>query len=107
MEIKKAEDVLKLVITKAWEDELFKRELIADPVKTIETLTGAKVVMPEDKELVFIDQSDKQKVFVNIPSEPDVEDGELSQEQLESVAAGAKITDDILTNLYPNSTQYL
>lgn len=39
MEIKKAEDVLKLVITKAWEDELFKRELISDTVKTIETLT--------------------------------------------------------------------
>lgn len=107
MELKEQKDVLKLVITKAWEDTLFKKRLIADPIKAIEVLTDAKVVLPEDKELIFTDQSDKNKVFVNIPAEPDVEDAELSEAQLENIAGGAKVTNDFIEYLSTTIIPYI
>ena len=46
MEDKRVEDVLKRIISKAWEDANFRKELISDPINTIENYTGAKVVLP-------------------------------------------------------------
>ena len=88
MERKKTEDILKMVISKAWEDKSFRKRLIEDPVSTIEAHTGAKVVLPEGKELIIYDQTDTSKVYVNIPNEPDFENAELSEEQLERIAGG-------------------
>jgi hypothetical protein len=70
------QEIIQTVISKAWEDSNFRKELIADPVTAIEKLTGVKIVLPEGKTLVIADQTDKSKVFVNIPSEPEMENME-------------------------------
>ncbi len=96
------QEIIEAVISKAWEDTAFKTELIADPIKAIERLTGVKVVVPEGKTLVFLDQTDKSRIYVNIPAEPEVENMELTEEQLEAVAGGGqKIWRDFAKNLFP------
>ncbi|WP_291150237.1 NHLP leader peptide family RiPP precursor [Flavobacterium sp. UBA7680] len=108
MEQKKEEEVLRLVISKAWEDANFRKSLIADPIKAIENLTGAKIVLPEGKTLVVNDQTDKSKVYMNIPSEPNIEDIQLSEEQLEIIAGGGQtVWIDLVNNLFPALKDYI
>lgn len=108
MEQKKEEEVLRLVISKAWEDSNFRKSLITDPVKAIENLTGAKIVLPEGKTLVVNDQTDKSKVYMNIPSEPNIEDIELTEEQLEIIAGGGQtVWIDLVNNLFPALKDYI
>lgn len=106
METTKAKNILKTVLTRAWEDELFKKQLIENPIGVIEKLTGAKVVIPEGKELIFTDQSDRTKIYVNIPYEPDMEDSELTTDQLEQIAGGAPVSDQLIQSLYGSITKY-
>ncbi len=102
------QEIVEAVISKAWEDTNFRKELIADPYQAIEKLTGVKVVLPEGKSLVITDQTDKSKVYVNIPAEPEVENMELTEEQLEAVAGGGqKIWSNFVNSLFPNLTEYL
>lgn len=78
------------IVQKAWEDAEFKKELIANPVATIEKLTGNKLNLPEGKTLVVRDQTDESTVYINIPAESKkMDDLELNDEQLEAVAGGA------------------
>lgn len=108
MEQNREEEVLRLVISKAWEDVNFRKSLIADPVKAIENLTGAKIVLPEGKTLVINDQTDKSKVYVNIPSEPSIEDMELTEDQLETIAGGGQIVwPDLVNSLFPSLKNYI
>ncbi|MEM6319316.1 MAG: class IIb bacteriocin, lactobin A/cerein 7B family [Bacteroidota bacterium] len=74
------------VIHKAWEDEAFKHDLIANPKVAIEMATGTKI--PESIKIVVNDQSDASKSFINIPPKPDYDNMELTDEQLEQVAGG-------------------
>ena len=82
------QEIIQTVISKAWEDLSFRKELIADPVTAIERLSGIKIVLPEGKTLVIADQTDKSKVYLTIPAEPEMENMELTEEQLESIAGG-------------------
>ncbi|OOV17411.1 TOMM propeptide domain-containing protein [Flavobacterium sp. LM4] len=108
MEQKKEEEVLRLIISKAWEDINFRKCLVSDPIKAIENLTGAKIVLPEGKTLVINDQTDKSKVYVNIPSEPNIEDIELTEDQLEIIAGGGKtIWRDLVNSLFPTLKNYI
>ncbi|MCD9574948.1 NHLP leader peptide family RiPP precursor [Flavobacterium soyae] len=108
MEQNKEEEVLRLVISKAWEDVNFRKSLIADPIKAIENLTGAKIVLPEGKTLVVNDQTDKSKVYMNIPSEPNIEDIELTEDQLEIIAGGGQtVWIDLVNNLFPALKDYI
>ena len=108
MEQKKEEEVLRLVISKAWEDSNFRKSLIADPIKAIENLTGAKIVLPEGKTLVVNDQTDKSKVYMNIPSVPNIEDIELTEDQLEIIAGGGQtVWIDLVNNLFPALKDYI
>jgi hypothetical protein len=105
---KNKEEVLRLIISKAWEDSDFRKNLITDPIKAIENLTGAKIILPEGKTLVVNDQTDKSKVYMNIPIEPSIEDIELSEEQLEIIAGGGKsIWTDLLNSLFPALNDYI
>lgn len=74
---------------KAWEDKTFKKELIADPINTIEKLTGKRINLPKGKTLVVKDQTDETVVYINIPAKLNLDDVELNEEQLEAVAGGA------------------
>lgn len=88
MEFTKEQQLLQQVVQKAWEDTAFKEELIANPVKAIEKLTGEKLDIPEGKTFVVRDQTDESTVFINIPAEQKMDDVELNEEQLEAVAGG-------------------
>jgi len=88
---KKSQELLQTIITKSWEDESFKQELIANPIDAIEKVTGERVNLPEDKTIIVKDQTDDSVVYINIPSEPKMEDLELSEEQLEVIAGGGNI----------------
>ena len=88
MKLTKEQELLQEVIHKAWEDEGFKKELVASPVATIEKLTGQQVNLPEGKTLVVRDQTNESTVYINIPAEPNMEDVELNEDQLEAVSGG-------------------
>jgi hypothetical protein len=79
------------IIQKAWEDANFKKELIANPVATIEKLTGKKLNLPKRKTLVVKDQTDESIVYINISAKQKMDDVELNEEQLEAVAGGIEI----------------
>ncbi len=93
MELTKGQELYQTIIKKAWENETFKNELINSPVQVIEELLGEKLNIPEGKTLVVRDQTDEATVFINIPGEPNMEDMELTEEQLEIVAGGGNIVD--------------
>ncbi|SDY98590.1 NHLP leader peptide family RiPP precursor [Hymenobacter psychrophilus] len=101
-------DIIEEIISKAWEDSSFRKELQVDPIEAIEKLIGVKVVLPEGKSLVITDQTDKSKIYVNIPVEPEVQGLELTEDQLEAVAGGGhKIWTDFVSSLFPSLEQYL
>lgn len=88
MELTREEQLNAQVIQRAWDDAEFKKELIADPVKTMEKLTGEKINLPEGQTLVVEDQSDDSKIYLNIPRKVDIDSLQLTEEQLEMVAGG-------------------
>ncbi len=95
------QEIIEAIISKAWEDMGFRKELQIDPIKAIEKLTGVRVAIPEGKSLVITDQTDKSKIYVNVPAEPEVENMELTEEQLEAVAGGGqKIWRDFANSLF-------
>lgn len=94
MKITKTQELLQSVIQKSWEDENFKQELIENPVKKIEELTGEKINLPEGKTIIVKDQTDEAIVYINIPAKLNLEDLELTEEQLEAVAGGGDENND-------------
>ncbi len=76
------------IVQKAWDDADFKKELTANPVSAIEKLTGNKFSTSTGKTLVVTDQSDESRVYINIPTKPNMDNLELSEEELELVAGG-------------------
>lgn len=91
MEFTQEQKLYAEIVQKAWEDENFKKELIANPIEAIENLTGKKLNLPKGKTLVVRDQTAEDTVYINIPAAPEV-DAELNEEQLEAVAGGCQHT---------------
>lgn len=87
MEQTKEQRVLQQVINEAWENEAFKAELLGNPIKAIEKLTGEKLSLPEGKELIVRDQTHENVIYINIPQVAEV-DVELTDNQLEAVSGG-------------------
>lgn len=69
------------IVEKAWQDENFKKEVLANPGKVIANEFG--VQLPPDLELKVVAETAKVKYLV-LPVNPD----ELTDEQLDSVAGG-------------------
>jgi len=80
-----SEKNLKTIITKSWEDEAFKQELINNPVQAIEKLSGKPLDL-KGKKIVVLDQTDPSVFYINIPANPD--NLELTESELEAVAGG-------------------
>ena len=80
-----SEKNMETLISKCWEDETFKQELIADPAQAIEKLSG-RPFDAKGKKIVVNDQTDPSTVHINIPPNPD--NMELTEDQLEAVAGG-------------------
>lgn len=97
-EVTKDEKLFSAIVQKAWEDAQFKEELAANPVATIEKFTGEKLNL-QGKRIVVRDQSDASVTYINIPAQPDFDEIELTEEQLEAVAGGAGIIDQLIDKL--------
>ncbi len=95
MEPTKEQKLFETIVRKAWEDTVFKQELIANPVNAIENLTGKRVKLPEGKTIEVLDQTDASVVYINIPARPNMDDMELNEEQLEIIAGGGDINDPV------------
>jgi hypothetical protein len=81
-----AEDLQDRLITRAWEDERFKRTLLTDPKSAIGEELG--VELPRDLDIEVFEET-PNKIFLVLPARPEaVSDDALSDEQLESVAGG-------------------
>lgn len=76
----------RLIIEKAWEDEAFKQELLANPKAAIEKLAGGSLDSLKGKDVVVHDHTDTSVIYLSIPPNP--EDLELTEEELEEAAGG-------------------
>ncbi len=70
------------IVAKAWGDEEFKKRLLADPKNTLKE-NGVQV--PENIDIKVMENTDK---LIHLPLPPKPKEGELSDEQLENIAAG-------------------
>jgi len=76
------------VVTRAWEDPVFKKQLILDPKNAIESIKGSELHVPSGKEIKIVDQSDDKYIYINIPKRPEMKEMELSDKQLDEVSGG-------------------
>jgi predicted house-cleaning NTP pyrophosphatase (Maf/HAM1 superfamily) len=88
MEFNQEQNLNSQVVQKAWDDAEFKKQLMANPVATMEKLTGEKVNLPEGQKLTVVDQSDESTVYFNIPKRVEIDNLQITEEQLEQVAGG-------------------
>jgi hypothetical protein len=76
------------LVQKAWESATFKEQLINNPEATIAEITGVKSKTTNDIKIVIEDQTDANIIYLNIPQKLDLDNLELTEEQLELVAGG-------------------
>lgn len=74
------------VVTRAWEDPTFKKQLILDPKKAIEAIKGSELQVPAGKEIKIVDQTDDRYIYITIPKKPEMKEMELSDKQLDQVS---------------------
>ncbi|MEL6696406.1 MAG: NHLP leader peptide family RiPP precursor [Bacteroidota bacterium] len=99
MELTRNQKIISQLFEKSWADPAFKQKLVADPEQAIREATGSALDLPEGKTLVVVDQTDTEKVYLNIPPELDMEEIELTDEQLELIAGGAKPSDAVASTV--------
>lgn len=85
----KGQELYQELISKVWADENFKKEFMANPRKTLEEFG---VFIDKDKEIVVEDQTNDSVVYFNIPAEPNLDELELTEEELEMVSGGSTWT---------------
>lgn len=74
------------LIRRSLEDDSFRQRLLADPRGALEQELGAR--LPEDVRVVAVEET-PESVFLVLPSRSaEVESGELSERELETVAGG-------------------
>ena len=84
----KGQEILNTIIRKSWEDEAFKQKLISDPRAIIAIETGNPLDAESKTQFIVEDQTNTDFVYLNIPRKIDLNELELTDEQLEMVAGG-------------------
>lgn len=77
------------LIAESHKNQNFKENLIANPKTTIEEFTNFDVKITKDIHLCVEDQTQKDIIYLNIPRRIDLDDIELTQEELETVSGGS------------------
>lgn len=99
METNNQQQALESIVRKAWENNEFKKELLNNPVHTVENFLGRPLNLPEGKKLAFVDQTDSTTIFINIPAEQKIEDMELTEDQLDVISGGGPVDPKIILNV--------
>lgn len=95
-------NVAEQVVNEAWNNPAFKAALIENPEEAIKSLTGQQVKLPKGKDrLVVVDQTDSKAFYFNLPAQVNMDDVELTEEQLEIVAGGGNISPIEIPSLPP------
>ncbi|KAB8155126.1 TOMM propeptide domain-containing protein [Kordia sp. TARA_039_SRF] len=95
-EQQKAQYFLTSIYKKAWEDSVFKKNLIKKPLETLNKFTGKEGNVPEGKILVVEDQTNPNHIYLNIPAKPNnYGNTELSDNQLEDISGASGSTTTI------------
>lgn len=87
MDLLNNQSFLQNLAKKAQEDATFKNNLLENPVKSIETFLGQRIILPQGK-TIAIEQTDSSTFSIKLIAAPDTEDVELDEEQLDIVAGG-------------------
>lgn len=87
MDTAEFKELYKEIVTNAWEDADLKKELISKPLETMEKIAKKRLDF-EGRRILIEDQSDINKIYLNIPQRLNFENLELSEEQLEKIAGG-------------------
>ena len=90
MDTNQANKLYHKLVTKSWEDQAFKSQLLNEPAQTIENELGRPLRL-NNRHLIVEDQTNDGIIFFNIPKEPNFEDIELSEHQLELIAGGENV----------------
>ncbi|WP_367393037.1 NHLP leader peptide family RiPP precursor [Lewinella sp. LCG006] len=83
-----AQYLMQDLITRSHQSEEFKKELISNPETTIEKVVGAEMRIPAGSRIIVEDQSNTDVLYLNIPRQVELDEVELTDEQLELVAGG-------------------
>ncbi|MFY7672171.1 hypothetical protein ACOSP6_13890 [Tenacibaculum sp. MEBiC06402] len=86
--LEKGQDVINGIIERAWQDDSFKSKLMSTPKEAIEEFTGKTFNLKDNKSIEVEDQTDPNVVYLNIPKRVEIEDLELSENELEAVSGG-------------------
>ncbi|MGH1518489.1 hypothetical protein [Chryseobacterium sp. JK1] len=89
-EQKKGQEVFFKIISEAWENEDFKKDLIDNPEEALEKFFGRK--LPIDKKIMITDQSDPEYLYINIPVKPQMVN-KKSEETIKDHKNGRIMTD--------------
>ena len=82
------QDIESNIIVKAWKNESYKQELLANPKTIFQQEFG--VNFPEELTVQVKEESPTCFYFV-LPISPPIKDSEISEEELNSIAGGRKI----------------
>jgi len=79
------------IILEAQQNYEFKNQLIESPEESLKQFLGPEKYVPIGKKIVVENQMDDSIIYLNLFTEPNLDDMELSEAQLESVAGGSLI----------------
>ena len=85
---KQGQEMYQKLVQKAWSDLNFKEKLLTEPLEAIKLFTGNSENFPENVAVVVEDQTDDSKIYLNIPKKLDLDNFELTDEELEIIAGG-------------------
>ena len=85
-ELQKAHFFLGSIYKKAWQDKTFLKNLVSNPIETLNNFTKRKGKLPNGKVLVVEDQTNPNHIFLNIPAKPaNYRSEKLDEEQLNNI----------------------
>jgi hypothetical protein len=82
-------ELLQTLVQKAWKSPEFKQQLVENPKKAIEENAFDGFFLTEKFNFVVEDQTDNNFIYFNLPAEPNLENLELTEDDLEMVAGGS------------------